>query len=632
MMQTTLGNILYNQGKRDEAIATYRRVLDRNVRWFYARTALAQVLAETGQKDKALQLLEEGRRLHPRLAHWENARGQVLLNLGDGRGAEAAFRKVLGSGRATPYDWAGLGTALTLQDRYDEALQAQRKAVHLLPSNSNLRALLASSLFLQGSLEEAVVTAREAIQLNPANAGAHRTLGWALAKQQKYVAAETAFAEVLKLQPQDTFVLQRGLIYNGFGNTLFEKQRYAEAAQAYEQANTASPKDALYRCHVANAYYRAGDYKHAEEAARAAIKLAPMRFEGYNVLGHILFARGKLEEAVNQYQQAIARRRGDAVLHVNLANTFFEQKNPAAAEAEYRKAGSLNQQYADPRLSLGILLLNKGKAAEAEAELRQAVKLAPKNSAAHARLSTALLMQGKTMEAVAAARRGVELAPSRAREHFRLGDALLAQGAFAEALAVFHQAKRLRTPVDDKFDPLPWDERIRESTRWLELDATLAAVQRGKLKVTDATEQTALARFCLQQKNQPLTAVRLYREAFDADQKLASDLTAGHRYSAAGAAARAAGQEKEPKEQAGWRKQALEWLRADLAAWTKQLEGASPQGHPQILRQLQHWQHNPDLVGLRDEVRLARLPEADRDACRKLWVDVDALCKRIGQK
>ena len=30
-----------------------------------------------------------------------------------------------------------------------------------------------------------------------------------------------------------------------------------------------------------------------------------------------------------------------------------------------------------------------------------------------------------------------------------------------------------------------------------------------------------------------------------------------------------------------------------------------------------------DLAGLRDEAELAKLPEAERDACRNLWIEVD---------
>ena len=41
------------------------------------------------------------------------------------------------------------------------------------------------------------------------------------------------------------------------------------------------------------------------------------------------------------------------------------------------------------------------------------------------------------------------------------------------------------------------------------------------------------------------------------------------------------------------------------------------------------WQTDADLAGLRDADAVAKLPAAERDACRKLWADVEALLKRI---
>jgi hypothetical protein len=49
---------------------------------------------------------------------------------------------------------------------------------------------------------------------------------------------------------------------------------------------------------------------------------------------------------------------------------------------------------------------------------------------------------------------------------------------------------------------------------------------------------------------------------------------------------------------------------------------------PWVRSTLRHWQVDPDLAGLRDKDALARLPEAERQACGKLWADVDALLRR----
>ena len=82
------------------------------------------------------------------------------------------------------------------------------------------------------------------------------------------------------------------------------------------------------------------------------------------------------------------------------------------------------------------------------------------------------------------------------------------------------------------------------------------------------------------------------------------------------------------KEQARWRKQALNWLEADLALWTKQLQGGTPQNRKTAADTLRHWQRNNDLAGLRDAAALAKLPPGERAACEKLWGDAAALLKK----
>jgi hypothetical protein len=72
----------------------------------------------------------------------------------------------------------------------------------------------------------------------------------------------------------------------------------------------------------------------------------------------------------------------------------------------------------------------------------------------------------------------------------------------------------------------------------------------------------------------------------------------------------------------------LDWLRADLTAWSKQVEKGTPQEREAARKTLRHWQHDTDLVTLRDAAALDKLPETERADCHKLWHDVAALLKK----
>jgi hypothetical protein len=75
-----------------------------------------------------------------------------------------------------------------------------------------------------------------------------------------------------------------------------------------------------------------------------------------------------------------------------------------------------------------------------------------------------------------------------------------------------------------------------------------------------------------------------------------------------------------------WRRQALTWLRADLAAF-RHLLTRSPRAAPAVAGTLKRWQADPDLAGLRAG-ELKQLPAEERAACARLWADVAGLLRR----
>ena len=66
--------------------------------------------------------------------------------------------------------------------------------------------------------------------------------------------------------------------------------------------------------------------------------------------------------------------------------------------------------------------------------------------------------------------------------------------------------------------------------------------------------------------------------------------------------------------------------------WSKELERGQPEARSLAHQRLQHWQKNADLVGLRDQEVVAKLPAEERQACRQLWADVEALLEKAQQK
>jgi eukaryotic-like serine/threonine-protein kinase len=135
-------------------------------------------------------------------------------------------------------------------------------------------------------------------------------------------------------------------------------------------------------------------------------------------------------------------------------------------------------------------------------------------------------------------------------------------------------------------------------------------------------------------KKQYAIAARFYADAVAAQPKLADNLITQRRCNAACAAALAGcGQgvdadKLDAKERLRLRQQALDWLRADLAAWDAQLSKQPDNVRPLLVKTMQRWQADTDFAGVRGPDALAKLPEAERQAWQQLWADVAATLAR----
>jgi tetratricopeptide (TPR) repeat protein len=352
-------------------------------------------------------------------------------------------------------------------------------------------------------------------------------------------------------------------------------------------------------------------------------------------LGNVL-VRAKPEEAIGYYRAALAVRPDTSAAHYNLGTLLYAQGRLDDAIREYRRAIDLDSKLARPHNNLGLALQDQGRLGEAIREYRTALALDPKDANAHSNLGGALYDQGRLGEAIQEHRTALALDPKLAQAHGHLGRALLEQGRFAEARASTRRFLDLLPPNHPQ--RRLGTQQLRQCECLLALADRLPALLKGEAKPTDAAERLALAQLCQQYKQLYAAAARFYADAFAEEPRLAEDLQEGHRYNAACAAARAGAGEGidapslDDPEPVRLRAQALGWLQADLAAWTKLLEAGPPDTRARVRQTLQHWQHDPDLAGLRDAVAVAQLPAGERQACGKLWADVEALLRRAREK
>jgi hypothetical protein len=191
-------------------------------------------------------------------------------------------------------------------------------------------------------------------------------------------------------------------------------------------------------------------------------------------------------------------------------------------------------------------------------------------------------------------------------------------------------AKKLRPRIVSEL-------RMRPSERVALLAPKLQEWLNGKAKPADALELTILGYMAAHNQKKFDTVAQLFGKSF-AEQPAFAEATVEFssdrpRYFAACCAAQASlgqgdGVSLTLEERRQRRRQALEWLRQELAYWNKQTVDRQPAAAIRAYSALSYWREDGWLAGVRDVGITDKLPLADKEACRKLWNDVAELLKR----
>jgi serine/threonine protein kinase/Flp pilus assembly protein TadD len=476
--------------------------------------------------------------------------------------------------------------------RRDEAIGYFRAALAARPQSPGAHLNLGNALQARGRLAQAEAEFREALRLAPDYSGAHYNLGGVLKDQGLLDEAITEHREAIRLNKEDYEA------YTALGDDLIDKGLPDEAITVLGEA-----------IHLNKEYSNA-----------------------HTSLGNALRRKGRLDEAIAAHREALRLNKDNDVALTNLGNVLLDKRLPDQAIAEYHKAIRLNQENYKAHNNLALALYTQGRLEEAITEYRVAIQLKPDWADAHQILGLALGKIGRLDEAITAFNQAIRLKPDLADAHHNLGIALQQKGRLDEAVASLTKALRLK-PGDANTQ-----RTLNTAQELLEADTRLTKVLSGERQPANAAERAQLALLCAQPfKQLPATAARFYAEAFAAEPKLADDLNLMHRYNAACAAALAGcgqgkdGDQTDAKERARLRKQALDWLRADLAAWNRVLTKDQAKAGPTVARKMTDWQNDPDFAGVRNPEALAKLPEGERADWQKLWADVEETLAKVRQ-
>lgn len=175
--RVTLGALLAQQGRLEEADAEYEKVLENAPHHPAARNNMAIAYYQSGRRKEAEAILRELVKEHPDYGDAHNNLAAILIDKKDWTGVEREARAALKSSPNLVEAWNNLGISLAEQNKRTEAKAAYEHALKADPEYWQARQNLADTLRALGDNRTAADNYEKVLQQVPTMADAHYALG-----------------------------------------------------------------------------------------------------------------------------------------------------------------------------------------------------------------------------------------------------------------------------------------------------------------------------------------------------------------------------------------------------------------------------------------------------------------------
>ena len=286
-----LANLHYNEGKFSEAVANFRKSLEKLPSFFMAQKNLGFTYAAMGDEQKAFDELKKA------------------LALSGGSDTDILYW--LCSYHAKKGDYSSALTSCNQAIIYDSK------------GGSRANMLKASLLFELGSFAESEKICIELLSKDPENTGAAKLLAKARARRGEYGPAISAL-EVLRIKKQ-----LDGRETSFLGDLYFHKGMYAMAAERYLECG-----DIENVGRAAEAFASVGRY---QEAVDIALK-APGYENSNKVMGVSYYNLDDTDKARTALEKHISAKPDDAQTAHMLARIYLDSGDADRAELMFKKS------------------------------------------------------------------------------------------------------------------------------------------------------------------------------------------------------------------------------------------------------------------------------------------------------
>jgi protein O-mannosyl-transferase len=177
--------------------------------------------------------------------------------------------------------------------------------------------------------------------------------------------------------------------------------------------------------------------------ARCAVQMAPTAAMPHRALGDALDGVGRRDEAIAEYEQALAINPAGYQARVNLGKVLIETGRPKQAAEQLTEALRIRPGLPDTLLNLGVALAQQGQLDDAAARFTEAAKANPRDARALYNLGHLRELEGRRDEARERYAAAVKLAPRYYEAHVALANLLSSGGDMKGAAREYETAASL---------------------------------------------------------------------------------------------------------------------------------------------------------------------------------------------
>lgn len=460
-----------------------------------------------------------------------------------------------------------------------------------------------------GDKEGALAAARKGVELAPYSPGAHRELLFVL----KMAGDNAAYCEAARAAPLEKLDLPLHLAdvvsvckeAGELKTAVRAARRLTEVKQddpklfaslaslcrstgddagtraAFQKAAQLEPNNPNWAADAARVLVRLSQPKEAIAEAEAVARAHPNHPFALFCHAQTLRLAGDLAGGLLMARKYAGQLPSDVLLQQEMAQAEFQAGNVEAAIEILRRLASVHADKIDAHLQLARVFYQNGDLAGAEDAARRAIALAPNSGIGHSHLALALAARGQLDEAGKEVQRALEGKRLTSLAHIANSDVLRRKGQLDKAIVAGQAAV---------------ESDASHNTQSITV-LGLALLARGKkegLKELQRAVELAPA-----SPNPSLLEVPA----------LAAAVLEAH------------------PDNAALRQQASQWLKEDVALWSKRLSANRTLFRPGVHLVMGRLLSDPRFAAVREKTALAKLPDEERTAWERLWQQIESLRK-----